>query len=113
MSHPYTTIAKDAVLGGRYRLGEEIAVGGSARVVAAVDERLGRRVAVKLVDVRAVEASDPRARQRFLREARTAAGFSHPNAVAVYDAGEDAGFLYLVMELVDGPSLAQVLADGP
>jgi hypothetical protein len=113
MSHPYTTIAKDAVLGGRYRLGEEIAVGGSARVVAAVDERLSRRVAAKLVDVRAVEASDPAARQRFLREARTAAGFSHPHAVAVFDAGEDAGVLFLVMELVDGPSLARLLAGGP
>jgi hypothetical protein len=113
MTHAHTDITQDAVLGDRYRLGEQIAVGGSARVVAAVDERLGRRVAVKLVDARAVEASDPAARQRFLREARTAAGFSHQHAVAVYDAGEDAGVLYLVMELVDGPSLAQVLADGP
>src|SRR5687767_13150806 len=103
MSNTHTNITNDVILGDRYRLGEEIAVGGSARVVAAVDERLGRRVAVKLIDTKAVEASDPSARQRFLREARTAAGFSHQHAVAVYDAGEDAGVLYLVMELVDGP----------
>lgn len=76
---------------------------------AARDERLGRTVAIKLVPV--VEA-EPVLRQRFIREARSAAGFSHPNAVAVFDAGEADDYLYLVMELVEGRSLAERLADG-
>jgi eukaryotic-like serine/threonine-protein kinase len=113
MPNVNTPAAQPELLAGRYRLGEQIAVGGSARVVAAIDERLGRRVAVKLVDAAVVDATDPAARQRFVRESRASAGFSHPHAVAVYDAGEDAGLLYLVMELVDGPSVAQLVAGGP
>ena len=50
--------------------------------------------------------------ERFGREARSSAGFAHPNAVTAFDAGESDGFLYLVMELVDGSSLAELLADG-
>jgi eukaryotic-like serine/threonine-protein kinase len=113
MPYVNTPTAQPELLAGRYRLGEQIAAGGSARVVAALDERLARRVAVKLVDAAVVDSTDPVARQRFVRESRASAGFSHPNAVAVYDTGEDAGLLYLVMELVDGPSVAQLVAGGP
>src|SRR5687768_5529058 len=77
------------------------------KVFVGEDRRLGRTVAVKLVPT---AGADPVARQRFVREARSAAAFSHPNAVAIYDAGEAEGYLYLVMELVDGPSLADRLA---
>ena len=71
-------------------------------------------VAVKLVDAETVRHRDPAGRERFLDEARSSAGFSHPNAVAVFDAGEADGSLYLVMELVEGPTLADRLADdGP
>ena len=84
---------------------------GSSR---ARDLRLHRAVAVKLLPLDAAAAADPTARQRFVREARAAASFTHPNAVAVFDAGDADGVLYLVMELVDGPSLAAVLAErGP
>ncbi len=76
---------------------------------AAVDERLGRRVAVKLLDARIVAAADPVGRERFLREGQTTAGFNHRHAVTVFDAGEDDGDLFIVMELVDGPSLAEYL----
>ena len=80
-------------------------------VVEGHDDRLDRRVAVKLVPT---EAIDPVVRERFRREARTSARFTHPNAVATYDAGEADGHLFLVMELVDGPSLARRLAiEGP
>jgi eukaryotic-like serine/threonine-protein kinase len=97
-------------LADRYLLGDEIGSGGTSRVHTALDERLGRHVAVKLLDVGLVTTADPAGRDRFLREGRTSAAFTHPNAVTVFDAGEDSGDLYIVMELVDGVSLAQHLA---
>ena len=78
---------------------------------AARDLRLRRTVAIKLLDARATP-DDPAARRRFVREARAAASFSHPHAVAVFDAGDADGYLYLVMELVDGRSLADRIAGG-
>ena len=98
------------LVGGRYELAEQIGEGGSARVYAAVDSRLGRRVAVKLLNAGLVESADPAGRERFLREGPTSAAFLHRHAVAAFDAGEDDGELYIVMELVDGPSLAQHLS---
>ena len=81
---------------------------------AALDERLGRQVAVKLLDEKLVASADPAGRDRFLREGPTSASFNHRNAVTVFDAGEDDGDLYIVMELVDGPSLAEHMASsGP
>ena len=97
----------EQVLAARYVLGGELGAGGMARVVRARDLVLDRDVAVKLLPAGVV---DPATRERFRREARWTASFAHPNAVAVFDAGEDRGQLYLVMELVDGPSLAAVLA---
>lgn len=100
-----------AIVAGRYELGRERGSGGMARVVEAIDRRLGRRVAMKLLDA---TASDPATRERFVREARSAASVSHPNAVTVYDTGEDDGLLYIAMELVEGPTLADLLAErGP
>jgi eukaryotic-like serine/threonine-protein kinase len=82
-----------------------------ARVHEAFDRRLERPVAIKLLDA---GPADEAVRARFMQEAEVAAKFSHPNAVRVYDAGEDDGILFLVMELLEGPSLAGVLADrGP
>jgi serine/threonine-protein kinase len=98
----------DQVIANRYRLGRELGAGGMARVVAAHDLRLDRAVAIKLVPVAGIDRAG---RERFVREARSSAGFTHPNAVAVFDAGEGDGFLYLVMELVDGPSLATRLSE--
>lgn len=101
-------------LADRYVLGDPIARGGTARVHEAIDTRLGRRVAVKLLDLDLAETADPAGRARFLQECRTSAGFTHPRAVTVFDAGEDGDDLFLVMELVEGPSLARHLADrGP
>jgi serine/threonine-protein kinase len=96
----------EQVLARRYVLGDELGAGGMARVVRAWDVVLDRKVAVKLLPAGVVDAT---ARERFRREARSSASFAHPNAVAVYDAGEDGGQLFLVMELVEGPSLAHVL----
>ena len=85
--------------------------GGMAVVWQGIDLRLGRSVAVKLLNPAGV--MDPDMLERFDREARTAARLTHPNIVAVHDVGSDGGEPYLVMELVDGPNLAAVLADGP
>ncbi len=98
------------LISGRYRLDAVLGRGGMATVWRGVDERLGRRVAVKLLD-RAT--ADPTMLQRFDREARTAGGLTHPNIVAVYDVGTDSGGPYLVMELIDGTSVAALLAGGP
>jgi serine/threonine-protein kinase len=92
----------------RYELGEQIASGGMADVFAARDRTLDRRVAIKRLRT---DLSDEGARDRFTREAHALAGFSHENAVAVFDAGDDADGPYIVMELVEGPTLAAYLRE--
>ncbi|MDO8388996.1 MAG: serine/threonine-protein kinase [Actinomycetota bacterium] len=94
----------------RYELSHQLGAGGSARVFAARDERLDRQVAIKLLDSRLAASADSGGRERFLREGPTSAAFHHRHAVTVFDAGEADGELYIVMELVDGPSLAEHLA---
>ena len=98
-----------AFLAGRYRLEELLGRGGMAEVYAAVDERLRRPVAVKLL--RMELAADPTVRGRFEAEARAAARLSHPNVVAVYDTGEDDGTPFIVMERLPGATLADRLPD--
>ena len=95
------------VLEQRYELGAPLGAGGMAEVFAGYDRNLGRPVAIKLLKT---DLPDPRARERFEHEARTAAGFVHPNAVTVYDVGDDGRRPYLVMELVEGRDLAELLA---
>jgi hypothetical protein len=93
--------------GGRYRLDDVVASGGAAVVWRGFDEHLARPVAVKLLHPH--HAGDPTVVERFQREARAAAGLSHPNVVRIYDTGRDDGVVWLVMELVEGPSLRDVL----
>jgi protein kinase-like protein len=99
------------VLAGRYRLGEILGSGGMAEVFDAIDERLGRPVAVKIL--RAELATDPDLRRRFEAEARAAARLTHPHVVAVYDTGEDRGRAFIVMERLPGDTLATAIARGP
>jgi serine/threonine-protein kinase len=87
------------LLGGRYRVGRELARGGMASVHVAVDERLGRQVAIKVLSE--TYARKPAFVKRFLAEARTAAGFSHPNLAHVYDSGSDGDLHFIAMELLD------------
>lgn len=103
----------NVMLAGRYRLDGRIAAGGVGEVWRAADIVLDRPVAVKLL--RAEYAEHPEALARFRAEARHAGSLSHPGIAQVYDYGEpDPPYPpYLVMELVDGPSLASVLASGP
>jgi serine/threonine-protein kinase len=102
----------DVLLDGRYRLGPVLARGGMSTVHRAMDTRLDRPVAVKIMDPRL--AADPAFRTRFEREARSAARINHPAVVDVHDqgTGEVAGepVVFLVMELVEGGTLREVLA---
>ena len=97
-----------AVLGDRYRLGERIAGGGMGSVYRAVDESLGRQVAVKVL--RRELAAEPAYLERFRREARASAALSHPGVAGVYDYGEFGGSAFIVMELVEGETLADRIA---
>lgn len=95
------------VLDGRYRIGARIARGGMAGVYEAVDLRLDRTVAVKVMHPGL--GDDREFAERFVREARAAARLSHPNVVAVYDQGDDDGTVFLAMELVSGHTLRDVI----
>ncbi|MFD7837519.1 serine/threonine-protein kinase [Streptomyces sp. NPDC059761] len=99
------------VLGGRYRVTAMIGRGGMGVVARAVDELLGREVAVKVMraytDASAIELADLRARMQ--REAQAAARIRHGGVVTVHDVTEEEGLPVIVMELVDGPSLDDVL----
>ncbi|MFD7377771.1 serine/threonine protein kinase [Streptomyces sp. S1A1-7] len=102
-------------LGQRYELVEQLGQGGMGTVHRAVDHRLRRTVAVKTLSAELVR--QPQFLARFQREAHAAAALNHPGVATVYDVGEDTvdGFAvpYLVMEYVEGRTLAQVLGDGP
>jgi len=95
-------------MSGRYRIEQPLGHGGMAVVYRAYDEALGRVVAVKLLAENL--AGEESFRRRFLREARLAARLAHPNIVYVYDTGEDEGRPFIVMECVEGESLAELLA---
>ncbi|HEX6525280.1 MAG TPA: serine/threonine-protein kinase [Streptosporangiaceae bacterium] len=95
---------------GRYRLDSRIAAGGVGQVWRATDLVLQRPVAVKLL--RSAYADHPETLTRFRTEARLAGSLTHPCIAQVYDYGESVG-PYLVMEFVDGPSLAGILDNGP
>ena len=99
-------------LQGRYRVEREVGRGGMGAVFLAVDLRLDRPVALKVLPPEF--ATDVALRERFLRETRTAASFSHPNIVPVHSVEEDAGSLAFVMGFVEGESLAaRVARTGP
>jgi TonB family protein len=103
------------VLADRYLVEELIGRGGMGAVYQALDQRLGRPVAVKVIMVPGADAvTHARLRQRFLREAQLAAGLRHPNVVTVHDFGTDdtLGLDYLVMALLEGEDLASLTAGG-
>lgn len=100
------------ILGGRYEIHRRLARGGMAEVFLARDQALDRPVAVKILFPEF--ATDPAFVERFRREAQSAANLSHPNIVGVYDWGSEGGTYYIVMEFVDGQSLAEVVrSSGP
>ena len=94
-----------------YRIEEEIGRGGMGVVYRAVDTRLGRTVAVKMLASEAT--TDPDRRARFIQEARSASVLNHPHIVTIYDVGEQDGATFIAMELVDGTPLDKTLRGGP
>lgn len=91
---------------GRFRLLRPLGAGSAGTVFLSVDDELERRVAVKVF-----HPEDSREAERFLREARNAADLRHPGLVPLYEASQAAGTCYLVYEFIDGPNLAQYLAE--
>ncbi|HEX5908886.1 MAG TPA: serine/threonine-protein kinase, partial [Thermoleophilaceae bacterium] len=98
----------DELLAGRYRTLRLIGTGGMARVFLAEDQRLGRQVAVKRLHAHSPEDIA----RRFQREARLGAALNHPNLVAVYDVETDGESVLIVMEYVEGTTLADELKAG-
>ncbi|WP_053628816.1 Stk1 family PASTA domain-containing Ser/Thr kinase [Streptomyces sp. XY511] len=97
------------VLDGRYRIDARIAAGGMATVYRAVDTRLDRILALKVMHP--ALASDAAFVDRFIREAKSVARLAHPNVVAVFDQGTDGPYVYLAMEYVSGCTLRDVLRE--
>jgi eukaryotic-like serine/threonine-protein kinase len=95
------------VFDGRYRIVRKLGAGGMADVYLAEDQELGRRVAIKILNGR--HAADDSFVERFRREAKNAAGLSHPNIVSIYDRGEAEGTYYIAMEFLDGRSLKELI----
>ena len=95
---------------GNYRLIDRLGAGGMGEVWRAEDTRLMRQVAIKILSERI--ANDPEWKARFLREARTIAQMNHPNIATIYSIEQEADKLFIAMELVEGESLATVLAQG-
>jgi beta-lactam-binding protein with PASTA domain/predicted Ser/Thr protein kinase len=95
------------VFDGRYKIVRKLGAGGMADVYLAEDQELGRRVAIKILNDR--HAADDSFVERFRREAKNAAGLSHPNIVSIYDRGEAEGTYYIAMEFLDGRSLKELI----
>src|SRR6059036_4307382 len=93
---------------GTYRLISPLGAGGMGEVWRAEDTRLQRQVAIKILADHI--ANDPEWKARFLREARTIAQMNHPNIATIYSIEQEADKIFIAMELVEGESLATVLA---
>ena len=96
---------------GSYEIVRPIGAGGMGEVYCARDTKLNRDVAIKMLPTDV--SARPDAIARFEREARAVAALSHPNILAIHDFGTADGVSYAVMELLDGESMRQALADGP
>jgi len=98
------------VIAGRYLLEARVAEGGMGAIFAARDQRLDRKVAVKMM--LDASAQTPGFAERFEREARAASSINHPNCVVVHDSGVDEHGHYLVLEWVEGRTLAELVKEG-
>ena len=116
LSRPAATLRTDRTLHvgqtfGPYVISGRLGEGGMGEVYRARDTTLGRDVAIKVLP--AVFAADPERLARFEREARLLAALNHPHIGAIYGVAESNGIRALVLELVEGPTLADRLAKGP
>src|ERR1700730_116563 len=96
---------------GPYEIGPPLGAGGMGEVYRARDTRLDRTVAIKILPVQL--SSDPVRKQRFDREAKTISSLNHPHICVLYDVGHQDGIVYLVMECIEGETLAKRLEKGP
>jgi serine/threonine-protein kinase len=101
-------VIEERIFNNRYRLDRKLGEGGMATVYCGTDTLLRRRVAIKVL--REQYAADEEFVRRFYQEAESAAKLSHPNIVNTYDVGREGDTYFIVMELVDGPSLAEIIA---
>jgi eukaryotic-like serine/threonine-protein kinase len=102
----------NTIFDGRYRIVSKLGAGGMANVYLAEDQELGRHVAIKILNER--HSNDEQFVERFRREAKNAAGLSHPNIVSIYDRGEADGSYYIAMEYLDGRTLKELITSrGP
>ncbi len=111
-----TVETRGVLLAGRYRVLRPLGTGGMASVFLCEDQNLGRRVAVKRLHAASTEGvggSAEDVERRFAREARLGASLSHPNLVTVFDTATDGESVLIVMEYVQGESLAAALRRGP
>src|SRR5687768_10672634 len=108
MTQPSTEFVDlQAALAGEYSLQREIGRGGMGVVYLARDVQLDRDVAIKVLP--AAMARTAESRERFIREARTAAGLSHPHIVPIHRVGEAGGFVFFVMSYIEGETLGERL----
>ncbi len=94
---------------GRYTVLEPLGRGGMGTVYLATDPRLGRTVAIKLLSISDDETLSEELRERFAREARSAASLTHRNIVIIYDVGEENGRPFIAMEYLPGETLAEII----
>ncbi len=100
------------VFDGRYKIVRKLGAGGMANVYLAEDQELGRHVAIKILNEK--HANDDQFIERFRREAKSAAGLSHPSIVSIYDRGDSEGTYYIAMEFLDGRTLKELIVSrGP
>jgi serine/threonine protein kinase len=106
MADPETLTGKTL---GRFQILEKVGEGGMGVVYRAEDTRLNREVAIKLIHPKHVQ--DEEARRRFIREAQSASGISHPNVCTIHSIEEESGQLFLVLEFLEGRTLKDALPD--
>jgi eukaryotic-like serine/threonine-protein kinase len=111
LGSPVQALTKGSMVAGKYRVLEEIGRGGMGVVYKAEDTKLARQVAIKVLPE--VFTADPERLARFEREARVLASLNHPNIAAIHGVEEADGQRFLVLELVEGDTLAERLIKGP
>src|SRR5689334_18426157 len=94
-----------------YEIAAKVGEGGMGAVYRAVDTRLNRTVAIKVLPPEAT--ADAARKRRFVQEAQSASGLNHPNIVSIYDIDSDGGVDFIAMEFADGEPLDRVIAAGP
>jgi len=108
---PVKGLPKEAIIADRYKIIEKLGEGGMGVVYKAEDKRLKRTVALKFLPPELTRNQE--AKERFIREAQSAAALSHPNICTIHEIDEEEGVSFIVMEFVEGQSLREKISEGP